>query len=194
MLTSGNMWDCVARAVAERRYGSANRHSSGRALQPLGVRFGRVPAGQSMVEFVLALPVLLILIMGTMEFGRFLAIYSMTNSASREAARFGAGVGDSGPGTGIHYLDCDGIRAAAARVSTALLAVGTVVIEYDNGPGTPVFAPVCPPPGAQVELGTRIIVRVTANYEPVVPFVPIGPIDITSETKRTILTGIDVTP
>ncbi len=148
-----------------------------------------------MVEFVMVLPIMLLLISGTIEFGRLMAIHSMVNSASREAARFAASAGDSGLGTLNHYQDCDGIRAAASRVSEPLIEVQptNVEIEYDSGPGTaPLAPPGCPPPESDVGLGTRVIVRVSAEYQPVVPFVPLGTLQITSETHRTLLTDVDI--
>lgn len=162
-----------------------------------GVRGRKLNRGQAMVEFVYALPILLLLISGVVEFGRLMAVHSMINSASREAARFAASAGNSGPGTVKHFQDCAGIRDSAVRVSEPLLAVnpGNVQIEYDSGPGTALLNPPgCPPPIADVGLGTRITVRVSATYQPIVPFVPLGPFTIVSETSRTLLTDIDVTP
>lgn len=150
-----------------------------------------------MVEFVMVLPIMILLISGTVEFARLMAVHSMVNSASREAARFAASAGDSGPGTLNHYQDCDGIRAAAGRVSEPLIEIqpSNVEIEYDSGPGTALLSPPgCPPPVSEVSLGTRVIVRVSAEYQPVVPLVPLGTLQIASETRRTLLTDIDVGP
>lgn len=160
-------------------------------LRSPGVR-GR---GQSLVEFALILPVLILMILGIIEFGTLVASYTMVQSASREAARYAASVGDTGPGTLNRYEDCAGIRDAALRVSSALLAISTIVIEYDNGPGSSVIVPAgCPPPAAQVTLGTRVVVRVRATHRPLVPLIPIGPIELVSETRRTILTDVEVGP
>ena len=45
---------------------------------------------QGMVEFALILPILLLVILGIIEFGRLLFFYSSVTSASREAARYGS--------------------------------------------------------------------------------------------------------
>lgn len=151
----------------------------------------RRTAGQAMVEFLLVFPVLFLLIMAAVEFSRLLAVYTVVNASSREAARYGAGVGDTGIGTKNRYQDCNGIIAAANRVSQSFISLNTIVIEYDQGPGTALIAPSgCPPPAAQVGLGTRIIVRVTATFRPIVPLIPVGPITLTSETKRTLITDV----
>ncbi len=151
----------------------------------------RNAAGQAMAELVLILPALMILVMGTVEFSRLLAVYTVVNASSREAARYGAGAGDMGIGTKHRYEDCNGIIAAANRISRSFISLTSITIQYDHGPGTALITPVgCPPPAAQVGLGTRIIVRVTATYRPIVPLIPIGPITLMSETKRTVITDV----
>jgi len=44
---------------------------------------------QGLVEFALLLPVLLAIMVGTMEFGRLLFLYVNVNNAVREGARYG---------------------------------------------------------------------------------------------------------
>jgi Flp pilus assembly protein TadG len=51
-------------------------------------RAGKKTRGQTMVEFALILPVLLMTMYGVMEFGRLLFIYVTTTSAAREATRY----------------------------------------------------------------------------------------------------------
>lgn len=48
-------------------------------------------SGLAMVEFALSVPVLLLLMFGTFEFGHFLIQYSTLNDAVRNAARYVAG-------------------------------------------------------------------------------------------------------
>ncbi len=143
--------------------------------------------GQGLVEFALVLPILLLLLLGVFEFGRLMVIYAGVTSASREAARFGAAVGD-GQGGLEGYRDCQGIREAARRVSV-LLPVRDVdiAIWYDN-PNTGFYEPNCPP--AHVSLGDRIAVRVSVVYRPIVPLVPLPEMPIQSEAKRTILKDV----
>jgi len=49
--------------------------------------------GQSLVEFAILLPVLLLLIMGILEFGLMLNSYLTINNSAREGARLGVVVG-----------------------------------------------------------------------------------------------------
>ena len=65
-----------------------------------------------MVEFALALPLLLLLVFGLMETGRLLFIYASTVSAAREAVRYGAAMGKNASNV-RYYQDCAGIKAAA---------------------------------------------------------------------------------
>jgi Flp pilus assembly protein TadG len=46
--------------------------------------------GQSIVEFALILPVLLLILFGVTEFGRAIMVTNLLNTASREGARFAA--------------------------------------------------------------------------------------------------------
>jgi Flp pilus assembly protein TadG len=48
---------------------------------------GRAPSGQSLVEFALILPILLVLLMGILDFGRAVAAYNSVSNAARSAAR-----------------------------------------------------------------------------------------------------------
>ena len=54
---------------------------------------------QGLVEFALVLPILLVLMMGLIEFGRLLFIYSAAATASREAVRYGSAAGENPGGT-----------------------------------------------------------------------------------------------
>jgi Flp pilus assembly protein TadG len=64
--------------------------------------------GQSMVEFALLLPFLILLIVGTFDLGRaFFSLITITNAA-REGARYGT----------LHPSDEAGMKAAAATEAT----------------------------------------------------------------------------
>jgi hypothetical protein len=143
---------------------------------------------QGMVEFALVLPVLLLLMFGIMEFGRLLFFYSSSANASREAARYGSAAGDVGDYV-PHYRDCDGIVQKAHSMGF-LANITSVNISYDDGPGT--SETIGCPPGQTINLGSRIIVRVTTQWDPIVALVPINPINLTSETRRTILKNVEV--
>ena len=153
-------------------------------------------SGQAMVEFALVLPILLLLIMGIIEFGRLLFIYSAVTTSSREAARYASASGlPSGFSTSSdveRYEDCAGIRAAARRSAIAInLADSDILISYDHGPGTTVYSSTCPPSGG-FTLGDRVNVQVSYTYHPLVPIVQFPDIPITAESARTILKDIPI--
>src|SRR5574340_438685 len=76
--------------------------------------------GQSMVEFALAFPIFLMIVIGIMEFGRLFITYTSVYAAAREGARYGAAV--------ENLCNFDAITAQANRVAfvTDGLSVNTV--------------------------------------------------------------------
>lgn len=163
-----------------------------------GQTFGRRSKGQGMVEFAMAVPVLLMLIFGIMEFGRLLFVYSSVTAAAREAARYGAAAGTNASGT-IYYKDCDGIRGEAVGIGMFAGITNTeasVSIEYDRGPDLTrdTITESCPVGGTGPDLlrGDRVIVTVTAVFEPAQGLIPLPEIPITSVVRRTIVTDVPV--
>jgi len=56
---------------------------------------------QAIVEFAITLPILMALLVGILEVGRMVFIYSAVNNASREASRYASAVGlDTDPDDG----------------------------------------------------------------------------------------------
>lgn len=152
-------------------------------------------AGQAMVEFMLVLPILLLIVVGITEFGRMFAIYAMINSASREASRYGASVGPSDSGL-PRYLDCDAMREAARNVAVmSELEDSDITITYDAGStSSPVGNCDASPDPADIALGDRVVVTVREEYEPIVPLLPIPPQTLVSMSARSILKEIAAGP
>lgn len=154
----------------------------------------RKEIAQGMVEFAMTLPILLMLLFGIIEFGRLLFFYSVAVTSAREAARYGSAAGYA-VGSTAYFQDCDGIRSAALRVGNLVGLQNNATdidIRYDDGPtGGPVGAG-CPVGGTgpQLDLGKRIKVTVTANFQPIVPIVNVPAIILQSEANRTILTNV----
>ncbi len=162
-------------------------------------------SAQGMVEFALVLPILLLVILGIFAFGHMFFAYTSIVSASREAARFGAVVGVSGSGT-LRYRDCAGIRDSAENIGkyVGVEAVETtdgfegddpgIFIGYDGGPNTSVYD-TCPEGGLgpnNVDLGDRILVRVSIDYEPIVPLLNLPSFPLTATSARTIIKDVPV--
>lgn len=143
---------------------------------------------QGMLEFALVLPILMLLVLGIIEFGRMLFVYASVTSASREGARYGSAVGEVG-GTS-RYADCAGIRDAARRVGFfAGLQDSDIQIAYDDG--TNLVSANCPPAVA-IDLADRISVTVSITYTTMVPLLPIPDFPIVSTTGRTIIKDVGI--
>ena len=158
---------------------------------------GKKPA-QAMVEFAIALPVLLLLLYGILEAGRLLFVYSTVVTASRQAVRYGSATGQGNNGV-PRYNDCGGIRTAAQAVGY-LGPFDTVSLAYDGGPGTGQTA-YCPS-GSTTDSSlttdilegnrTRLVVTVTENFRPLVRLVPFIQRNISATSRRTILYSVPI--
>jgi len=125
-----------------------------RALRPRGAA---AQDGQDLVEFAIVLPVLLLLILGIIEFGVLVLDYNTISNAAREGARYGI----------VHPLTTDSgdcvspgpntIRGAACRLTAGLdlSRVGITSESLSGGSG----------------LNPRI--RVTAEYTTTLMTAPI---------------------
>ncbi len=154
-----------------------------------------------MVEFALALPVLLLLLYGTIEVSRLLFIFSSVSMASRQAVQYGAATGEV---NGVpFYEDCAGIRAAADQLAF-INTFDKINITYDRGvnpsgvqiPITNIDpspeANTCPMDHIAIQNGDRIIVQVSSTYKPILPILPIQPLKIVSASARTMLVSIPI--
>lgn len=88
-------------------------------------------SGLAMVEFAISVPVLLLLMFGSFEFGHFLIEYSTLNDAVRNASRYVAGKA---------LADTSGDLVTGAAWST-LVTQGTNLAVFGNiaGTGSPVL-------------------------------------------------------
>lgn len=157
---------------------------------------------QAMVEFMLVLPVLIIILYGIIEVSRLIFIFASVSNASRQAARYGAGSGEPITST-TYYQDCDGIRDVANR-SAILTEFDEINITYDRGltpEGEQVPIPnvdedpdsdTCPIGDNIIRNGDRIIVQVSASYEPILPITNIEPLEVVSANARTFLISVPI--
>jgi hypothetical protein len=157
--------------------------------------------GQAIVEFMLALPVLLMLLYGIIEVGRLIFIFSSVANASRQAARYGSASGEID--NVAFYQDCDGIRAVANQ-SAFIITFDEINITYDRGikpDGTPVpiegidpdpAVDSCPIKDYTVRNGDRIIVQVSSTYKPIITLLPLEPLEIVSASARSFLISIPI--
>ena len=106
----------------------------------------RTDRGQSMVEFALVLPVLLMLVFGFLDLGRAVYSQSVVANAAREGARAAV----------IH-----GSTNAEIRAAVKANAIGIAVTDAD----------ITITPSAARVSGQQVLVRVTTRFYAVTPFV-----------------------
>ena len=175
------------------------------------------PRGQAIAEFSLALPILMLVVVGLLEAGRALFMYSSVVNASREAVRFATAYGvDENDVPNVQ--NCAAIREKARQVGFLLpLEDDDIVIAYDSGSvyndpdgipdnGDETYSP----PPSTPDIGTcdgaadgvddgvdttitltcgdRVVVTVSTNYNPIIPLlIPLQNQKFTSESARTFV-------
>ena len=160
---------------------------------------------QAIVEFAIALPVLLLLLYGLLETGRYLFLYSTIVNSSRQAVRYASatGLGDGGikdNNIGIpRYQDCNGIRARATQ-GAYVATFDSIVIKWDEGPADTTPTTYCS--GATdtsltssmlADNSHRVTVEVHYTYSPLVPrLVPFTINPIVASSSRTVLLSVSI--
>jgi hypothetical protein len=124
-------------------------------------------SGQSLLEFAITLPLLLLLIMGVFDLGRGIYYYSAVHNAAREGARYGA----------VNHCDLTGIKDQAEQM--AGLGDGLVVKEPQQ-----VFVP-------GTDQLDYVLVSVEYNFETVTPLLGTflgndGSIVLSSEARQLV--------
>src|SRR5258706_4838243 len=157
---------------------------------------------QAMVEFAVALPVLLVLLVGIIEAGRMVMMYAVVTNASRDAVRYASAVGRSDDGF-LKYKYCAGIKQAAKTSGYILgLKDSDITISYYHGTSSTAFTTCTAASGedSSVVLNTckdntscdRVKVTVQKTYEPIIKLIPLGNHTFSSAATRTILGIFDL--
>jgi uncharacterized repeat protein (TIGR01451 family) len=127
------------------------------------------------VEFALILPVLLLVLLGIIEFSYVFAAYSGMFNAAREGTRYGV----------VNPRDVSGIIGRAReKVFLADQAAVDIAVRYDSGPDSSQFTD-----PAKVQIGDRVMVYVTHDLPMITPVIqPIIPtLPIRAEATRTVV-------
>ena len=129
--------------------------------------------GQALVEFALVLPILLILLLGILDFSRAVAAYNSVSNGARSGAR-----------VAIVNQDPAAIRDAVEAEAFGLSDVDVVFNENAEGvPACPVASgPCCP------QIGCVIQVTVSTEYVPATPIFSqlVGSITVSSDSRLPI--------
>jgi hypothetical protein len=174
-------------------------------MSKTGKKNPRKSRGQAAVEFALVLPLLILVVVGLIEAGRAMFIYSSVTNASREASRYGSAFGLLPDETTAKFQDCAGMRNAARKAGFYTpFPDDAIVINYDKGikpkvnPDDPVelndipagFDTTCDGDAdlnVALECGDRILVTITYTYSPILSLIPLTPQNIVSSSARTFL-------
>nr|HID13799.1 pilus assembly protein [Anaerolineae bacterium] len=124
--------------------------------------------GQSLIEFALLLPVLLIVLAGVLDLGRLYYAYVAVSDAAAEGAAYAA----------IHPDDTEGVVERAQAASSGLVEIDEGLVEID----CPTVAP-----------GAPVTVTVSYTFTVATPFinamVPDGVLMLRAVATDVILTG-----
>ncbi|MGI8829255.1 MAG: TadE/TadG family type IV pilus assembly protein [Candidatus Limnocylindria bacterium] len=129
----------------------------------MSVPFGR-PRGQSLVEFALILPILLILLLGLLDFGRAVSAYNSVSNGARSGAR-----------VAIVNQNEDDITAAVESE----VGLPEVEVDFDFNVES---EPLCP------RIGCLIEVSVSTQYTPATPIIGnlVGTLTVSSSSRMAI--------
>ena len=162
----------------------------------------RSSKAQGLVEFALVLPILLSLIMASMDFGWMLFNYVQLNNGLREALRYGSVPSFSGTN---QYADCRGIYNRIEQLAPmAGIQDNQITVYYDKGystgsSDTTHVVGTCSVPGpytSSLSNGQRVVIVMTPTVKFLTPFFrslwPAG-LQFTYRGSRTIYPGgVDV--
>jgi Flp pilus assembly protein TadG len=149
---------------------------------------------QAMVEFAITLPILLALLIGIMEVSRMVLMYTLVVNASRDAVRYASAIGrdDTSPYY-FRYKYCKGIKDTA-QTAAYFVPLSAVSIDYYDDKG--VYFDSCTATSGEddVSVDSKYSVKVTttANYSPMIKFLPIKIRPFTAASTRTILGVYDL--
>lgn len=127
----------------------------GRMSGSAGKRAGQ--RGLAMVEFVIGLPILLLLLLGVAEVGRMVSEYNMLTIATRDAARY---ISRNAVNPVLGTVDLPGDKLSIAR---------NLLVYNSPAAGTPILSGLSTSNVQIVLVGTEHVrVTVTYNFRPVV--------------------------
>jgi len=136
-------------------------------------KFDRARPGQSLVEFALILPILLILLLGIVDFGRAVAAYNSVSNGARSGVR-------------VAIVNQD-YNAIVDAVEAEAFGLGDVNVTFNPNvegiPACPVASGDCCP-----AIGCVVGVTVSTEYVPATPIFSqlVGSITVSSDSQMPI--------
>ena len=136
--------------------------------------------GQGIVEFALAFPVFLLIVLGIFEFGRLFVIYTSVYAAAREGARYGAAVDNL----------CNGQIEAQAERAGFLAGDLKIIPKYKVfDKNLKIISTDC----EKAKAGDLVVVEASVPFRFITGFIPVpggNPITLRSTAERTIIKKI----
>lgn len=139
-------------------------------------------AAQSLVEFSLIVPLLLILVFGVIDFGMGLRAYITVAQATREGARFGSLGNPAGTFTGGGVGQCTG----AAGTTVVGKVCSTMGLDLTNVSSVSVTYPSGNAPGNSVRVSATYNYHYITPVQRLVNFFSAGALGSTIPVKSTI--------
>ena len=133
--------------------------------------------GQSLVEFALILPILVLLLMGVFDFGRAIYAFNTVSNAAREGARTAI----------VDQSSVAGVPAAATEAANHATALGLDPSDLANV-DVQYLMPDLTPGCLSLDIGCVAQVRVQYKFVPITPIIGniLGPITVSSTTQMPI--------
>lgn len=150
---------------------------------PIRMKNRKLSGGQSMVEFALAFPIFLLIVIGIMEFGRLFITYTSVYAAAREGARYGAAVDNL----------CDGMIETEAERAGFLAGDLNVDVKYELFDKNLELIGVVDESGckpAAFKAGDRVVVTTSMPFKFITGMIPVpggNSITLEASAKRTII-------
>lgn len=144
--------------------------------------------GQSMVEFALAFPIFLLIVIGIMEFGRLFITYTSVYAAAREGARYGAAVDNLCKANIETEAERAGFLAGDMDIEVTYELFDknlNLVSVLDEGSCNP----------TSFHAGDRVVVTASVPFEFITGLIPVPdgqPITLESSAKRTIIQKVSL--
>ena len=134
--------------------------------------------GQALTEFALVLPLLLMLVFGVFEFGRFILDYESLNNAVREGVRYAIVHGSdatcpSGPPALNSYnceLDKYGVNYVVGQDTMNAVKQHAFGLDLSQLSVTACWGNNCPTQGPTNVRGTLVTISATYTWRPLVSF------------------------
>jgi len=127
----------------------------------------RLQTGQALVEASLVTVLFVVILFGLIDFARIVWSYTMIANAAREATRF-AMVHGSASGNAASVTQIQGIVISRSPGILPAMLTTTVSFSPDQSPGS------------------TVTVAVTYKVYPIAPYIPVGPLNVTSNSQRII--------